>query len=326
MKFLSFGKGSCVRGIFLGILMILLASDSPIQITQEVWDDAMRRTTTFWEKVDREYRLSMGNLGVLELALERAYLYEFRYPATFQEALQSPYMPILPGDFINPYTGAPVKEVQGEPTPGDVKYIYSPEGPEIGIYLKAPSEDLQYLRHPSLGIPTVDIPTRRSPGELFYHPLLILKSYTKSVNKAISPENRELYNWLARGWTDEEKRLLTFCVGIERILFHAPTYYGKEVLNWTWQELQRRMDWEWNFRVRNPYTGDWVKPVDPRTPSPGDFSVLLDVDENTLMPGVVRYHGWSMCVAYDDKGEPIRNTDPLMLQTLEKNPQLHILR
>lgn len=310
MKFNNLMKRLPRVSIIIILLAVMLPSD--IQITQQMLDEIIRKDVNFWENVDKDYRNSMGNLKVLEQALMRMYIYELRFPTTFQELLHSPYMPVLPQDFINPYTGTPVKEVQGEPAAGDVKYTFDIEGPTIGIYLKVPAVD-----------PDGRFSTR-SPGELYYYPLHSMKRYAEIVKKTIPLREREFYIKLASGWPDEKKRIEAFCSGVEHLLSNAPYFYGKEVLNWTWEELRRRLDWMMNLRVRNPYTGEWIKPVDPRTPGPGDFSVIYDVYQESSMPGIVNYRGYALCTGYDKEGRPF--LDFLMEKRLENNPKLHILQ
>lgn len=301
--------------VVLGALSLQSDSLAPSMPSVETLNYIKQSVITFYEGAGKEYRQAEGNLGVLNLALTQMYFREYRFPSSYQELVNSPYMVVLPEDFVNPYTGSFVQENSGEPAAGDVKFISTPEEVYVTMFLNAPPVELPE----GVGIQGLGISPGISQGTL------VQRRTINVVELAEDPTRKESEKWRkftieqSSRWPPERKRFITFCRGISELMNNASFLYGIRAMNWNWEEFLRRMEWHLNLRVRNPYTGEWIKPVDPRNPSPGNFSVIYKWREDSF--GNLRVH--TSCTVYDSKGKPI--FDPRLTSMLEKNPEFRVL-
>lgn len=235
---------------------------------------------------------------VLESTLTPYRLIELRFPASPEEMLHSPYLPVAHQDLINPYSGKPIEVVQGlwkteREFVDYFKGIRSP--PEV------PRSHLGNLAFTDFG--------NRYLVELYTEPYLYRDKVRISLYFFIGKNRIDLKDYPTLRMTrenyeklngpdfftrmkDTDKRLFSICGYLFQFIgsFKSPLNHFITLKEWQKNAPRLYVD------IKNPYTNLPVEEVSYFNPSPGNFTLIFvaNVYDNTFLPPDL--------LCYDDRG------------------------
>jgi len=242
-----------------------------------------------------------------------------------EEFLQSPYLPILPEDLINPYTGKPVEAVPGIWKNKDefLEYFKGTSPPPV-----VPPDRLGNLAYTDYG--------GKFLVELYTEPFLSLdgkprislyffEGKEKRNLAKLSPQTRDARQRYEKMFEknkgpgylftmkDADKRLFSICMYLGKFVsllteppgsLTAPTDHFL-----TLEELSRKFPLLIP-NIKNPYTNQPIQEVSFYNPSPGNFTIVFRANEydNTILS--------SEPICYDEENHYIVPRDFIVLSLL----------
>lgn len=274
------------KGVLLVALAILSAGSLTALIPPSSDPYPLNRIQTMPDK----FRQGWANLITVESALHHYYVFEDRFPATFEELLKSDEMPVKPKDLINPYTGKPVKSVV-TPSLGDIRYVYQPDaltGPDIHVevFLDPAGDGSKVEALNWLG----NFAAARNGMDARRNSLAGLDRYKGA-----------------------DRKMWFICEAIEGAAVRVHSRYDSTPR--TFDDLVRQYGWWINPSMKNPYTGVPIREVS--APSAGDFTFAGLLDPR---PGATGFAA-NFIICYDSSGNPLY-TDPIVEHVIASYQEL----
>ncbi len=208
-------------------------------------------------------------------------------------------------DLKNPDTGKPIRVLWGESeeaTPYDLRILRGEKGLQVITYSRGKDGKAVASQNPRIITPTSDL-----------HPKI--QEHLKRFEETVKPKIHiiEKYPGITveelGKMTPEDRKLYLICHRLSLSLpWRTPiaNYFAPEMPQrlkpWvsSFEELKRYVA-QFNWNLRNPYTGEYIQEVDFQNPVPGNFTFLPEYlpQEKVISQGPLQ------AICYNREGKPL---------------------